>query len=97
MDCFKLLISELVSRVGMSITLTSRNKICELLTGVQTSTLPILVDAPFSTITYTHFLEYRIRHTLAMPFYEAEPRSGEVIDAEGNRRAVPALVRKSVA
>ena len=52
----------------------------------------LLVDAPFSTITYTHFLEDRIRDTLAMPFYEAEPRSGEVIDAEGNRRSVPTLV-----
>lgn len=52
----------------------------------------LLVDAPFSTITYTHFLEDRIRHTLAMPFYEAAPRSGEVIDAEGNRRRVPTLV-----
>ena len=49
-------------------------------------------DAPFSTITFTHFLEDRIRETLAMPFYEAEPRDGTVIDAEGNRLSVPTLV-----
>lgn len=52
----------------------------------------LLVDAPFSTVTYTHFLEDRIRDTLAMPFYEAAPRSGDVIDADGNRRSVAALV-----
>lgn len=52
----------------------------------------LLVDAPFSTITYTHFLEDRIRGTLAVPFYEAEPRRGEVVDAAGNRRSMPVLV-----
>ena len=52
----------------------------------------LLVDAPFSTITFTHFLEDRIRETLAMPFYEAAPRDGTVIDAEGNRLSVPTLV-----
>jgi aminoglycoside 3-N-acetyltransferase len=52
----------------------------------------LLVDAPFSTITFTHFLEDRIHETLAMPFYEAQPRPGIVIDAEGNRLSVPTLV-----
>ncbi len=52
----------------------------------------LLVDAPFSTITFTHFLEDRIRDSLAMPFYEAEPRAGVVIDAAGNRLSVPTLV-----
>lgn len=52
----------------------------------------LLVDAPFSTVTFTHFLEDRIRHSLALPFYEAEPRTGTVVDGEGRRRSVPVLV-----
>lgn len=52
----------------------------------------LLVDAPFSTITFTHFLEDRIRHSLPMPFYEAEPRPGLIVDYQGNRRTVPTLV-----
>lgn len=52
----------------------------------------LLVDAPFSTVTFTHFLEDRIRHSLAMPFYEPEARQGIVIDAEGNRLSIPTLV-----
>jgi aminoglycoside 3-N-acetyltransferase len=52
----------------------------------------LLVDAPFSTITFTHFLEDRIRHSLAVPFYEAAPVPGQVVDAEGNRLTVPTLV-----
>lgn len=52
----------------------------------------LLVDAPFSTITFTHFLEDRIKESLAMPFYEPVPKAGIVIDHEGNRRTVPVLV-----
>jgi aminoglycoside 3-N-acetyltransferase len=52
----------------------------------------LLVDAPFSTITFTHFLEDRIRHSLAMPFYEAAPVPGQVVDSQGNRLTVPTLV-----
>ena len=52
----------------------------------------LLVDAPFSTVTFTHFLEDRIRHSLALPFYEAEPRTGTVVDGEGKRRSVQVLV-----
>ncbi len=52
----------------------------------------LLVDAPFSTVTFTHFLEDRIRHSLAVPFYEAAPIAGTVIDGQGNRLTVPTLV-----
>lgn len=52
----------------------------------------LLVDAPFSTVTFTHFLEDRIRHSLAVPFYEAEPRTGLVVDEAGRRLEVPTLV-----
>lgn len=52
----------------------------------------LLVDAPFSTITFTHFLEDRIRHSLAVPFYEATPVPGQVVDMQGNRLSVPTLV-----
>jgi len=52
----------------------------------------LLVDAPFSTITFTHFLEDRIRHSLAVPFYEAAPVPGQVVDSGGNRLTVPTLV-----
>ncbi len=51
----------------------------------------LTIDAPFSTITFTHFLEDRIAPLLPFPLYEPEPMTGVVIDYEGRRRAL--LVR----
>ena len=47
--------------------------------------LILCIDAPFSTITFTHFVEDRLSHTLAVPLYEGEPASGVVIDRDGAR------------
>jgi len=40
-------------------------------------------DAPFSTFTYTHFVEDQLEATLPCPLYEAEPLAGVVIDRDG--------------
>jgi aminoglycoside 3-N-acetyltransferase len=40
-------------------------------------------DAPFSTFTFTHYVEGQLADTLAVPLYETEPRRGIVIDHEG--------------
>jgi aminoglycoside 3-N-acetyltransferase len=45
----------------------------------------LCVDASFSTITFTHFIEDRLAHTLAVPLYEPECVEGTVIDREGGR------------
>lgn len=42
-------------------------------------------DAPFSTFTFTHFVEDHLAGTLAIPLYEAEKKRGTVIDTEGNQ------------
>lgn len=52
----------------------------------------LTIDAPFSTITFTHFLEDRIAPQLPFPLYEAEPLTGVVIDYDGRRREIPARV-----
>lgn len=52
----------------------------------------LTVDAPFSTITYTHYLEDSIADTLPFALYEAEPMHGAVIDYEGRRLDVPVKV-----
>ncbi len=57
----------------------------------------LCIDAPFASVTFTHFLEDRIRDTLAVPLYEPEPLDGTVIDAEGRRRTVPTLVLSAAA
>ncbi|MDZ7752525.1 MAG: AAC(3) family N-acetyltransferase [Gammaproteobacteria bacterium] len=57
----------------------------------------LCVDAPFSTITYTHFLEDRIAETLPFPLYEPEPLAGTVLDYEGQEREVPVKVLNRVA
>ena len=43
-------------------------------------------DAPFSTFTYTHFVEDQLAATLPFPLYEPELQSGIVIDRAGERR-----------
>lgn len=55
------------------------------------------IDAPFSTITFTHFLEDRIAKHLPCPLYEDETRVGTVIGYEGNRLEVPVQVISDVA
>jgi aminoglycoside 3-N-acetyltransferase len=57
----------------------------------------LCIDAPFATVTFTHFLEDRIRDSLAVPLYEPEPMDGIVVDAEGRRRTVPTLVLSAAA
>ncbi len=52
----------------------------------------LTIDAPFSTITFTHFVEDRIAPRLPFPLYETEPLVGSVIDYEGRRREIPARV-----
>jgi len=43
----------------------------------------LCVDAPFSTITFTHFLEDRIASVLPFELYEPEAMTGRVIDNDG--------------
>lgn len=52
----------------------------------------LTIDAPFSTITFTHFIEDRIAPTLPFPLYEAEPLTGVVVDYDGRQREVPVRV-----
>ena len=52
----------------------------------------LTVDAPFSTITYTHFIEDRVSATLPFKFYEPEPMTGIIIDYEGRQHQIPTLV-----
>lgn len=40
-------------------------------------------DAPFSTFTYTHFVEDQLADTLPFPLYEPQPVAGVVIDRNG--------------
>ncbi|MCK6376148.1 MAG: AAC(3) family N-acetyltransferase [Zoogloea sp.] len=42
-------------------------------------------DAPFSSFTYTHFVEDQLAATLPFPLYEPELHSGVVIDRAGER------------
>ncbi|MCG5512080.1 AAC(3) family N-acetyltransferase [Ectothiorhodospira shaposhnikovii] len=57
----------------------------------------LTIDAPFSTVTFTHFLEDRIAQTLPVPLYEPEPMEGTVIDYEGVARKVPVKVLSATA
>ncbi|WP_374243269.1 AAC(3) family N-acetyltransferase [Zoogloea sp.] len=43
-------------------------------------------DAPFSSFTYTHFVEDQLASTLPFPLYEPALHSGVVIDRAGERR-----------
>jgi aminoglycoside 3-N-acetyltransferase len=49
-------------------------------------------DAPFSTVTFTHFLEDRIASSLPFPLYEPEPVLGTIVDYQGATREVPVKV-----
>lgn len=52
----------------------------------------VAVDAPFSTITYTHFLEDSISDALPFTLYEKERLVGKVIDEQGQEYDVPVKV-----
>ena len=52
----------------------------------------LCIDAPFSTITFTHFLEDRVKDQLGFDFYEPEAMAGVVIDANGDQLPVPTRV-----
>lgn len=54
---------------------------------VERDALLLGYDAPFSTFTFTHFVEDQLADTLAVPLYEPEPRRGLVIDADGVEHA----------
>ncbi|CDH43056.1 AAC(3) family N-acetyltransferase [Candidatus Contendibacter odensensis] len=49
-------------------------------------------DAPFSTITFTHFVEDHLAARLPFPFYDPELRMGTVIDYAGEARQCPVRV-----
>jgi len=57
----------------------------------------LCIDAPFSTITYTHFLEDRIASTLPFELYEPDSMPGRVIDSEGVEHEVSTRVLSQVA
>ncbi len=49
-------------------------------------------DAPFSSFTYTHFVEDQLAATLPCALYEPELRDGVVIDRDGTRIECPVKV-----
>lgn len=52
----------------------------------------LAIDASFSTVTFTHFLEDRIASFLPFALYEDEPMIGKVIDKTGELREIPVKV-----
>jgi aminoglycoside 3-N-acetyltransferase len=52
----------------------------------------LCIDAASETITFTHFLEDRIRDRLPFDLYEAEHYPGKVVDAADVVRFIPTLV-----
>lgn len=52
----------------------------------------LTIDAPFSTITFTHFLEDRIASFVPFSLYEDELMMGNVIDYEGVLYEIPVKV-----
>jgi len=57
----------------------------------------LAIDAPFSSITFTHFLEDRIAPVLPFALYEPTPMAGIVVDYEGRRREIPVRVLSDTA
>lgn len=51
---------------------------------VARDTIILGYDAPFSTFTFTHFVEDHLADTLPVPLYETEQLRGKVIDHDGN-------------
>lgn len=54
--------------------------------------LILCVDAPFSSITFTHFIEDRLAHTLAVSLYSPDLLAGTVIGLDGERHTRPVRV-----
>src|SRR5574343_999475 len=54
-------------------------------------------DAPFSTFTFTHFVEDQLAETLPVALYEAETQQGKVIDKDGNQHTQNVYVLSAVA
>jgi aminoglycoside 3-N-acetyltransferase len=52
----------------------------------------LCIDAPFSTVTFTHFVEDRIAKHLPYPLYEEHIFQGTVIDEEKQEHKVPVQV-----
>lgn len=52
----------------------------------------LCIDAPFSTVTFTHFVEDQIAMHLPYPLYEEQIYSGLVIDRDGVEYSVPVQV-----
>jgi len=52
----------------------------------------LVMDGPFSVITFTHFVEDRIASTLPFPLYEPEDMVGVLIDGGGTKREIPVRV-----
>jgi aminoglycoside 3-N-acetyltransferase len=52
----------------------------------------LCIDAPFSTVTFTHYLEDRIAGSLSFSLYDPGPMIGTVVDYEGVRYPVPTRV-----
>ena len=52
----------------------------------------LLVDTSLASITFTHYLEDRIKDQLPVLLYEPKPMEGLVIDQSGNAMAVPTYV-----
>lgn len=59
--------------------------------------LILCVDAPFSSITFTHFVEDRLAHTLAVPLYSPVLHTGTVVGPDGERHARDVRVLSSEA
>lgn len=57
----------------------------------------LCIDASFSTITFTHYLEDRIAPMLPFDLYEPEPMLGKVIDRDGVEHDVPTRVLNDTA
>jgi aminoglycoside 3-N-acetyltransferase len=52
----------------------------------------LCIDAPFSTVTFTHFLEDRIAPFFPFELYEPDPLLGKVIDYDGHTLEIPVKV-----
>lgn len=52
----------------------------------------LCIDASFGAITFTHFVEDRVRADLGFPLYDPDPMTGVVIDTQGRHHEVAAMV-----
>jgi aminoglycoside 3-N-acetyltransferase len=59
--------------------------------------LILCIDAPFSSITFTHFVEDRLAHTLAVPLYSPVLHNGTVVGLDGERQVREVRVLSSEA